>query len=119
MGIYCDKIKGFTVDLTDEEAKLVGSDFIHESEYSWWRNKDHKKTYIVDDGMSGEYTRIVFAERISYDVDYFEDDETFFVLQQKEITDEIYNSLNELYKLITNKDLDKSRIVYALWYHYH
>ena len=126
MSVDIEKIKGFTItlkkDLTNEDFDFFQRleqypDFDWDKgQYSQYRMKPNQVALVVD-GMNGDYARLVYVEKIAevYDVDY---EETYIPLKQKEITEDIYNKMNECYKMIYGNDLDKAEIEYALWYHF-
>ena len=126
MSVDIEKIKGFTITLKEnlthedfeffENVEKKYKEFAYREKYSQYGMKPNQVALVVD-GMNGDYARLVYIEKTAevYDVDY---DEIYIPLKQKEITEEIYNEMNECYKMIYGEDLDKDKIEYALWYHF-
>jgi hypothetical protein len=126
MSVDIEKIKGFTITLKEnlthedfeffENVEEKHKEFAYRGKYSQFGMKPNQVALVVD-GMNGNYARLVYVEKTAevYDVDY---DETYIPLKQKEMTEDIYNEMNECYKMIYGKDLDKEKIEYALWYHF-
>lgn len=120
MSVECNRIRGFTynmpyVDLSKLED-IFGDEFdnIYFSAYDTETNK----AYIVNDGMSGEYTRIVYPEKLQGPYCYQADDDSYYKVSGEECPQDIYDKMNNLYKKIFNKDLDKLKIEKAIWYHW-
>ena len=87
-----------------------------QSKYSQWEFKSNTKERVrlVVDGMSGDFARLVFVEHKIEDC--WVNGEDYFALRSQAVPDDVYEQLNKEYKLMYNKDLDKSLIEYALWF---
>ena len=84
-------------------------------EYSMWEyKKPTEKVRLVIDGMNSDFARLIFVdEKIE---DCWIDGKDYFTLRSQAVSDDVYEQLNKAYKLMYNKDLDKSLIEYALWF---
>lgn len=119
MSVECNRIKGFVVTMPydigfEEIENLFGNEF-DKIDFNCWESKPDK-AYLFYDGMNGEYIRICYAESVGSPYDFCDDDEDYFRLKDKDITDEIYDAMNYIYKKIYKRDLEKTQIEYALWY---
>lgn len=119
MSVDCTGYIGYTVtlkkDLNSDDFDFFNDFDDEHSEYSMWEHKGAKeKVRLVIDGMSGDFARLVFVDK------KFEDcwinGKDYFALRSSDVPDEVYNELNKVYKLMYNKDLDKTLIEYALWF---
>ena len=115
----CTGYIGYTVTL---KRDLDSSDFAFfddfddaHSEYSMWEHKGATESVrLVVDGMNGNFARFVFVdEKIE---DCWIDSKNYIVLRSQSIPDDVYKQLNRAYRLMYNKDLDKSSVEYALWF---
>ena len=120
MSVECNRIRGFTysmpyIDLSKLE-NIFGDEFddIYFSAYDTETNK----VYIVNDGMNGDYTRIVYPEKIQGPYCYQDGDDSYYKVSSEECPQEIYDKMNDLYRKVYDKDLDKSKIEKAIWYHW-
>ena len=120
MSVECNRIRGFTysmpyIDLSKLE-NIFGDEFddIYFSAYDTETNK----VYIVNDGMNGDYTRIVCPEKIQGPYCYQDGDDSYYKVSSEECPQEIYDKMNDLYRKVYDKDLDKSKIEKAIWYHW-
>ncbi len=120
MSVDCTGYVGYTVTLKrdlDSDDFDFFNDFDDEHrEYSQWgfKNKSTERVRLVIDGMSGDFARLIFVEHKIEDC--WIDGKDYFALQSQSVPDNVYDELNKAYKLIYNKDLDKSLIEYALWF---
>lgn len=126
MSVECNKIKGFTVELPIKNNSSSSDEFDKyyefleknpEYDFNGFKSKPNK-TYLITDGMSGEYVRLVYAEHTGTGYDYNEDEEQYYSLKQKELPEEIYNQLNTVYSKLTGEQLLRENIDYALWYYW-
>lgn len=119
MSVECNRIKGFVVtmpyDVKFEEIEDLFGDEFDDIYFSCWSSKPNR-AYLFTDHYNGNYLRICYAEKTGSPYDYCDDDEQYFKLGDKELTDDIYDQMNYIYKKIYNQDLDKTKIEYALWY---
>ena len=119
MSVDCTGYVGYTVtlkeDLTHTDFDFFNNFEDEHSEYGMWEHKGGKeKVKLVVDGMCGKYARLVFVdEKIE---DCWIDGKDYFALKSPSIPDDVYEQLNKAFKLMYNKDLDKSLIEYALWF---
>lgn len=126
MSVECNKIKGFTVELPIKNNSL-NSDNFHkyyefldenpEYEFNGFASKPNK-VYLITDGMAEEYVRIVYAEHTGTGYDYNEDEEQYYSLKQKELSEDVYDKLNEAYLKLMGENLPREIIDYALWYYW-
>jgi hypothetical protein len=120
MSVDCTGYIGYTVTLKrdlDSDDFDFFNDFDDEhSEYSQWdfKNKGKERTRLVVDGMSGDFARLIYVEHKIEDC--WVNGKDYFVLKNQSIPDDVYEELNKAYRLMYNKDLDKSLIEYALWF---
>lgn len=89
------------------------NDFAKEhGEYNQYRSKG--EVQLVVDGMSGDFARLIFVdEKIE---ECWIEGKDYFALKSPPIPENVYDELNKAYRLMYNKDLDKSLIEYALWF---
>ena len=111
MSISCEAYVGYTVtlktNLTDEDF-----DFFYDVE-----DIDcPTRVQIIVDGMCGHYARLIYVDE---NFDCWVDNKEYYALKSPIVTDEIYDKLNQVYKQIYNKDLDREQIEYALSFHYY
>lgn len=120
MSVDCTGYIGYTVTL---KRDLYGDDFDffndfddEHGEYSQWdfKNKSTERVRLVVDGMNGEFARLIFVEHKIEDC--WINGKDYFALQSQSVPDNVYEELNKAYKLMYDKDLDKSLIEYALWF---
>lgn len=127
MSVDTEQIIGFTVtlkkDLTHEDFKFFHSledkyeEFSDGGEYSQWCGGIRpNKVVLITDGMCGEYARLVYIEHVQ---EVYVDEDKYLLLHEREIPQEVYDSLNKAYQMIYNEPLDKKCIEYALWYYWH
>lgn len=128
MSVECNKIKGFTITLPMKGEKLSDeeydkyNDFEDENEeyyFNGFRAKPNR-VYLIIDGMCSGYARLVYAEQTGTGYDYNDggEDEQYYSLKAKELTDDIYNQLNTAYEKLMGKPLNKEDVDYALWYYW-
>lgn len=116
MSVSCEGFVGYTVtlktNLNSDDFEFFNDFSEAHSEYNQYDCKG--KVLLVVDGMCGEYARFVFVdERIK---ECWIEGKDYFSLKSPTIPDNVYDELNKAYKLMYNKDLDKSLIEYALWF---
>ena len=128
MSVNCEMFIGWTVKLIEGDVTNQDFDFFHELEekdsdfeafkgkYSQY-NDDDTKVKLVVDGMSGEYVRLIYIAK-NRNIWDFDDENAYDKLSNEQVPEDIYNELNECYKKIYNKDLEKDKVEYALWYHW-
>lgn len=116
MSVDCRGYVGYTVTL---KTNLKSADYRFfddfeetHGEYNLYDCKG--KVSLVVDGMNGEYARLIFVEHKIEDC--WINGKDYFALQSQSVPDNVYDELNKAYKLMYNKDLDKSLIEYALWF---
>ena len=119
MSVDCTGYIGYTVTLKrdlDSDDFDFFTDFDDEhKEYSMWEHrKPTENVRLVIDGMSGDFARFVYVEHKIEDC--FIDGKDYFKLNGADIPEEVYAELNKAYRLMYNKELDKSLIEYALWF---
>ena len=120
MSVDCTGYIGYTVTLKqylDCEDFDFFNDFDDEhGEYSQWNFKrnGNERVRLVVDGMSGEFARLIFVdEKIE---DCWINGKDYFALKSSPVPDDVYSELNKAYRLMYDKELDKSLIEYALWF---
>lgn len=122
MSVECNRIRGFVytmpyIDLSKLED-IFGDEFdnIHFSAY----DTEVNKVYIVNDDMNGDYTRIVYPEKLQGPYCYQDDDDSYYKVSNEECPQDIYEKMNEVFKKIwiISPDLDRSKIEKAIWYHW-
>jgi hypothetical protein len=116
MSVDCEGYIGYTVTLKEN---LTSNDFDFFNDFSEEHGEYNKyyskgKVLLIVDGMSGDFARLILVdEKIE---DCWIDGKDYFALQSSPVPDNVYEELNKAYKLMYNKDLDKSLIEYALWF---
>lgn len=118
MSITCEAYIGWTVTL---KKNLNNNDFDffnkfceQHDEYCQYDCKG--KVLLSVDGMSGHYARLVYVDE--HIEECWIEGKDYFSLKSSAISDDIYTILNEAYRLLYNKDLDKNLIEYALWFQF-
>ena len=109
MSVSCEAYVGYTVTLA-KNLKDADFEFFYEHEI------DLPRIRLIVDGMCGHYARLIYVDR---EFDCWCDDADYFALKSPEVTDEIYEALNECYKSMYGKDLERDRIEYALSFHFY
>lgn len=119
MSVECNRIRGFTYTMPYMREKFEDAlgDAYGDFYFSAY-DSETDKVYIVNDGMGGEYTRIVYPEKIQGPDCYQDDDDPYLKISDEECPDDIYKQINALYKTVFNEDLNKSKIEKAIWYYW-
>lgn len=113
MSVEIDLYVGYTVELPYED---VGYEFLEKyPEY----DRTVSKVRVVEDGMNGDWARIIYIDKHSRDVDCGDEDDYTVLPSRGPVPNEVYEELNKCYKLIYNKDLNENKVQYALWYHWY
>ena len=122
MSVDCTGYIGYTVTLKralDSDDFDFFNDFDDEhGEYSQWdfKNKTKERTRLVVDGMNGDFARLIYVEHKIEDC--WINGKDYFTLKGVPIPNDVYDELNKAYKLMYNKELDKSSVEYALWFQF-
>lgn len=128
MSVNCEMFIGWTIKLIEGDVTNQDFDFfdnlgetnpnfeVFKGKYSQYTDDDTKVKLIVD-GMSGEYVRLIYVIK-NRNIWDFDGENAYDKLSNEEVPEDIYNELNECYKQIYNKDLEKDKVEYALWYHW-
>jgi hypothetical protein len=111
MSISCEAYVGFTVTLKTN-LKEEDYDFFNEAEDIDFPDR----VQLIVDGMCGHYARLIYVDE---NFDCWVDDREYYPLKSLTVTDEIYDKLNQVYKQMYNKDLDRESIEYALSFHFY
>ena len=120
MSVDCTGYIGYTVtlkrDLDSDDFDFFNDfdDEHGESSQFDFKSKTKERTRLIVDGMSGDFARLVYVEHKIEDC--WIDGKDYFALKGAPSPDDVYEELNKAYKLMYNKDLDKSLIEYALWF---
>lgn len=120
MSVDVELYVGYTITLkerlTHEDFKFFG-DFTEEhTEYDEYNRNSKSKVKLIEDGMSGNYARLIYIDKRLYQEDFYSS-ENFFALENSDDFEEKYAELNKAYKLMYNKELDKEQVKYAVWFH--
>ena len=111
MSVSCETYIGYTgtlaTDLTKEDCEFF--DNVENIELP-------DRVQIIVDSMCGHYARLIYIDE---NFDCWADDKEYYTLKSSVVTNEIYNKMNQVYKQIYNKDLDREQIEYALSFHYY
>jgi hypothetical protein len=118
MSVDCEIYVGYTVNL---KTNLNSDDFDFfdefEETHSEYNQYDCKgKVLLVVDGMCGGYARFIFVDEHIEDI--WEHGREYCVLRNSSMPDDVYNELNKAYEAMYGKELDKSLVEYALWFHF-
>lgn len=128
MSVNCEMFIGWTVKLIDKKVTSEDFDFFNhlgetnpnfeafKGKYSQYVD-DATKVKLVVDGMSGEYVRLIYIIK-NRNIWDFDDEDAYDKLSNEAVPEDIYNELNECYKQIYNKALERDKVEYALWYHW-
>ena len=119
MSITCEAYIGWTVTLK-ENLNSNDFDFFNEfcEQHNEYNQYDCKgKVLLSIDGMSGHYARLIYVDEYIKEC-WIEENKNYFSLKNPSIPDDIYSVLNEAYRLLYDKDLDKNLVEYALWFHF-
>lgn len=120
MSVDCTGYIGYTVtlkeDLTSDDFDFFNDFDDAHSEYSQWsfKNDGTERVRLVVDGMSGDFARLILVDKKIEDCWVNGDD--YFALRSNNVPNDVYDELNKAYRLMYEKDLDKSLIEYALWF---
>lgn len=119
MSVDCTGYVGYTVtlkrDLNRDDFDFFNDFDDEHEEYSMWEfNKPTEKVRLIIDGMCGEFARLIYVDYKIEDCSI--DGKDYFELRNAPIPDDVYDELNRAYRLMYDKDLDKSLIEYALWF---
>ena len=128
MSVRCEMFLGWTVKLIEgdvsdndfeffEQLEEIEPDFqAFKGKYSLYTDDDTKVKLVVD-GMNGLYVRLIYVHK-NKPIYSSGDEIDYEKLSNEQVPDDIYNELNECYKKIYDKDLEKDKVEYALWYHW-
>lgn len=143
MSVYCDKVFGYAIDVSEEFEKadrdLIDKWLDYDEKNKELYNKLGFKTYyggwqkpissgdivLIYDGMSGEYCKLVLIKEYVYKSDCEEQDEEIVTsineeLQKIEIDTNIKGKLQLAYENIFNSDeniMDKIKLEYLIHWH--
>ena len=109
MSVNCEAYIGYTVNLA---THLIDDDF----DFFYEHEIDLPRVCLIVDGIRGHYARLIYVDE---EFDCWVDEKEYFALKAPEVTDKIYEALNEAYKSMYNKDLDREKIEYALSFHFY
>lgn len=109
MSISCEAYVGYAVTLKTD-LKEEDFDFFYDVEDI----ELPARVQIIIDGMCGHYARLIYVDE---NFDCWVDNREYYPLKSPTVTDEIYDKLNQVYKQMYNKDLDRESIEYALSFH--
>ena len=113
MSVDCELYIGYTVNLKEN---LKGEDFDFFCDFNQYDHFDCEgEVKLLVDGMNGEYARLIFVNKQILDI--WECD-NYYKLQVETIPDNVYSALNEAYKTMYGKELDKDLIEYGLTVHF-
>ena len=128
MSVRCEMFLGWTVKLIEGDVSDNDFEFFKQLEerepdfevfkgkYSVYTDDDTKVKLVVD-GMNGLYVRLIYVHK-NKSIYSSGDEIDYEKLSNEQVPDDIYNELNECYKKIYNKDLEKDKVEYALWHHW-
>ena len=111
MSVSCEAYVGYTVTLKTN-LKEEDFDFFYDVEDI----ELPTRVQIIIDGMCGHYARLIYVDE---NFDCWVDNREYYPLKSLTVTDEIYDKLNQVYKQMYNKDLDRESIEYALSFHFY
>lgn len=119
MSVDCTGYIGYTVtlkrDLNSDDFDFFNDFDDEHKEYSMWEHrKPTERVRLVIDGMGGNFARLIYVEHKIEDC--WINGKDYFALHSSTIPDDIYEEMNKAYRLMYDKDLDKSLIEYALWF---
>lgn len=148
MGVYVDKVFGYTVDIQEEWEKLLENDkdnlirdrwggFLDDNDNSKFQYPERFVLYyelnsaklskptlvtLVDDGMSGQYTKLVYI--LGFVRDSVENETAILdplneELAQVKADNSILDTLGTIYFEIFNCVLDTDRVHLELFNHFH
>ena len=104
---------GYTVNLKND-SNYEDFNFFHNfDEYNEFNCEG--KVLLLVDGMNGEYARLIFVDKKICDIWKCDN---YYKLQKGDIPDAVYGEMNELYKAMYGKELDKGLIEYGLTVHF-
>ena len=132
MSIYCDKIVGYGLDIKNEW------DLIDDDTRDRWLTNDYENIVfkafdsaknsteyltIVDDGLSGEYTKLVYVtaiERNSYEEENSIDKGINELLYTSEVPFGVKQKVKAAYREIFGKELNRTSLIKAMYLvHWH
>lgn len=112
---------GYTVNLKED---LSGDDFDFfqkltstHKEYCQFNHSSESKVKLIKDGMNGLYARLIYIDKHLDSSDFYSANNYFSVNKSFVGYEEVYEELNKAYRLMYGRDLDKSQIEYAVWFH--
>jgi hypothetical protein len=121
MSVDCEVFIGYTVnlkeDLTNEDFEFFENFTDSHREYSVFNRNSDSKVKFVEDGMNGLYARLVYIDKRLDSEDFYRADNFFSASKSPNNFDEVYEELNKAYRLMYGKDLEKSQVEYAVWFH--
>ena len=107
MSVNCEMFMGWTVKLIEGDVTNQVFDFFNNLE------EVNPKIKLIVGRMFGESVGLIYVTK-NEKVRGF----SYEKLSNEQVPDDIYNELNECYKKIYNKDLEKDKVEYSLWYHW-
>lgn len=118
MSVDCTGYIGYAVtlkeNLTSNDFKFFEDFDIKHGEYSQFDFKGENRVRLIVDGMNGSAARLIFVDKKIEEC--WVEGKDYFALKSPRVPDNVYDELNKAYKLMYNKNLEKSSIEYVLWF---
>lgn len=126
MSVDCTKVIGYTITLATDD-KDVHKWFDYEDEHLAIYKKYSKYEFqrvtpiipgsiiLIEDGMNGQYVKLVKAEVFSRNNDWPDDENEELELKD---TDDDLTDLAEAYEELTGNKFDRSMARRLLWWHF-
>ena len=132
MGMRCDKIVGYGIDIQEPweelreelQDKWMDADMenLNFKGYNIYKGENDTLT-IIYDGLSGEYCKLMYItayEKNSYEEETNIDTGINKILSTAEVPFSVKQKVKELYKEIFKKDLNRTSLIKALYLvHWH
>ncbi|MBO5389412.1 MAG: hypothetical protein J6A59_15015 [Lachnospiraceae bacterium] len=122
MGVYCDKVIGYSLDITEEWDKLsedVKDKWLEENNsklnyISYYDRNESLKDYVtvIYDGMNGDYCKIVYVICCSKNAEEENDDELVdcinSLLKESPVPFSVKQDIRNVYKELLGRDLSRT-----------
>ena len=122
MGVYCDKVIGYSLDITEEWNKLsedVKDKWLEENNsklnyISYYDRNESLKDYVtvIYDGMNGDYCKIVYVICYSKNAEEENDDELVdcinSLLKESPVPFSVKQDIRNVYKELLGRDLSRT-----------
>lgn len=122
MSVDCRIVVGLTLEfarnLTHEDFRKCGEftdKYPELDEYNYHYDEREGKLLLIGDGMSGDFLRLVKADKIIEGGSLGDANEFYELIPSQVFEQDLIDQMRELYKEYTGEYPKNSQLVYAMW----